>query len=150
MKIRIETIKNLNETEIVIRAAKLSNEVIQIEQALANLGETKIALMRDSKEYFLPINNILFFEAVDGKTYAHTAKHIFTTKHRLYELENTLPRYFMRISKSTVVNSKRILSITRNLTGPSLIHFSGSHKQINVSRQYYKDLRNKLIRKELI
>lgn len=106
-------------------------------------------MSRDNKEYFLSINNILFFEAIDSKTYAHTNKNVYTTKHRLYELENILPGYFIRISKSAIINSNRILSINRNLTGPGLIHFSSSHKQINVSRQYYKKLRDKLTGKKL-
>lgn len=145
MKIRIETSKNLNETEIVIRCPDINDEVLKIQQALSNLHDNKLALARGNKEYFLPINTILFFEAVDGKTYAHSNEHIFTSKHRLYELENLLPSHFARISKSSIINTNRILSITRNIAGPSLIHFRGSHKQISVSRSYYKNLRSKLV-----
>lgn len=144
MKIRIETSKNLKETEVVIRCGELNGEVMKIQQALSNINDSKLALMRDDKEYFLPVDTMLFFETVDGKTYAHSQEYIFTSKLKLYELENLLPSHFTRISKSAIINTKRILSITRNLTGPSLIRFSKSYKQISVSRSYYKDLRNKL------
>lgn len=145
MKIRIELQKDLNETEVVIRCRELDEEVMRIQQSLSKLSDSKIALVRDDKEFFLSMNTILFFEAVDGKTYAHSSEHIFTSKYRLYELENLLPKYFVRISKSAIVNTNRIISITRNLTGPSLIRFKGSHKQISVSRSYYKGLRSKLV-----
>ena len=144
MKIRIETIKNLNETEIVIRCPEIDDKVLRIQQALVDVNESKLALVRDGKEYFLPTNIILFFETVDNKTYAHSSKNIFTSKHRLYELEKLLPPSFVRVGKSTIINTGRVLSITRNLTGPSLVHFQKSHKQINVSRGYYKNLRDKL------
>lgn len=61
-----------------------------------------------------------------------------------YELEEFLPRYFMRISKSTILNTNKVYSIQRNLTASSVIEFQNTHKQIYVSRYYYKPLKNKL------
>ena len=65
-----------------------------------------------------------------------------TTDTKLYELEEILPRKFVRISKSSIVNSDKIYSIQKNLTASSLIEFKNTHKQIYVSRSYYKLLKN--------
>jgi len=144
MKIRIDIDENLREPEIVIRGraddvAKLQNAVLTAAKSAQNL-----ALIRDGRDYYLPAESILFFEAVDGKTWAHTAKNIYEIKQKLYELENILPSSFARISKSAIIGTKYILSISHNLAGPSLVRFRGSVKQINVSRGYYKNLVNKL------
>ena len=69
---------------------------------------------------------------------AHTAERMYEAQYRLYELEEMLPRYFMRISKSTIVNLNQIYSVTRNLTASSVVEFFESSKKVYVSRNYYK------------
>src|SRR5699024_681198 len=92
-------------------------------------------------EYYLSLTDILFFET-DAKTvYAHTAKDIYETKYRLYELETLLPAYFMRVSKSTILNCREIYSITKSISASSLVEFKNCHKQVYVSRNYYKTLK---------
>lgn len=70
-------------------------------------------------------------------------------KIQLYELEELLPGSFMRISKSAIVNTSHIYSISRNLTASSVVAFADTHKQVYVSRYYYKPLINKLEEKRL-
>ncbi|MDR1196958.1 MAG: LytTR family transcriptional regulator [Candidatus Nomurabacteria bacterium] len=151
MKIRIETDKNLREPEIIIRTRGLDGDSAQLQSAIVNaLAKTRrLTLTRGGKEFYLPPDDVLFFESVDGRTFAHTASQIFESKQRLYELEDSLPSSFARISKSVIANTRRILAVTRNLTGPSLIQFRGSHKQISVSRSYFKMLRDKLNERSL-
>lgn len=99
-----------------------------------------LILTRGETEYFIPQDQILFFET-EGKTItAHTADKMYETQYRLYELEEMLPGYFMRVSKSTIVNLNQIYSITRNLTASSVVEFSDSIKKVYVSRNYYKSL----------
>ncbi len=64
--------------------------------------------------------------------------------HKLYELEELLPRAFIRISKSAILNSSKVYSIARNLTASSRVEFFGSHKAVFVSRNYYKLLKDKI------
>ncbi|MDR3125591.1 MAG: LytTR family transcriptional regulator [Candidatus Nomurabacteria bacterium] len=151
MKIRIETDNNLREPEIIIRSQRLDGDAAELQSAIMKaLAKTrKLTLFRGGKEFYLSPDDVLFFESVDGKTYAHTTQQIFESKQRLYELENSLPSSFVRISKSAIADTRRILAITRNLTGPSLIQFRGSHKQISVSRGYFKMLRDRLNERSL-
>lgn len=151
MKIRIETDDKLNEPEIIIRARDLDDDVMKfqavVHEALAR--NRKLSLVKNDKEYFVEPENILFFESVDGTTFAHSRDNLFKVKMRLYELEEILPNSFVRASKSAIIGTRHILSISRNLAGPSLVQFRGSHKQINVSRSYYKLLRDKLNERSL-
>ena len=95
------------------------------------------------------MDEILFFETDSDGINAHTRDNIYQTKYKLYELEELLPGSFMRISKSAIVNTSHIYSISRNLTASSVVAFADTHKQVYVSRYYYKPLINKLEEKEV-
>ena len=142
MKVRIEIHEDLTEDEVVIRCARINESVLKLQNIVSDIGcNTKsLVLTRGETDYFVPQEQILFFET-EGKTVsAHTADKMYETQYRLYELEEMLPGSFMRISKSTIVNLNRIYSITRNLTASSVIEFSDSIKKVYVSRNYYKAL----------
>lgn len=76
--------------------------------------------------------------------HAHTRDGIYRIRSKLYELEETLPGSFMRVSKSAILNVHHVYSIERNLTASSIVQFQGTHKQVFVSRHYYKALRERL------
>ncbi|ETJ26632.1 LytTr DNA-binding protein, partial [human gut metagenome] len=65
-------------------------------------------------------------------------------KLKLYELEECLPRYFCRISKSTITNIKAIYSLEKSFSGTSSIRFYDTHKQVHVFRHYFQFLKEKL------
>ena len=146
MKVRIETTPHLSDDEIVIRC-KQSNETIEKLYKMltdeANLN-SDLVFYKKGEEFFFPLQNVLFFETSADNVYAHTADDAFHVKFRLYELEEFLPAYFVRVAKSTIINVKHILSINRNLTSASLVQFYNSHKKVYVSRLYYKTLKQKL------
>ena len=133
MKIRIETEADIEE-EIVIKCRQLTPEIIRLQQTLSEMTGrgSQLALF------------ILFFETEGTSVMAHTAAEAYETRLRLYELEELLPASFMRISKSSIVNTDRIYSINRNLAASSAVEFQGTHKQVYVSRGYYKALKEKL------
>ena len=142
MKVRIDIQSNLEEDEIIIRCASINETVLQIQNLISNFGTDakSLTLLKGDTEYFIPQEQILFFETESKMVIAHTAEKMYETQYKLYELEEILPRYFMRISKSTIVNLKQIYSITRNLTASSKVEFYDSIKKVYVSRNYYKAL----------
>ena len=146
MKIRIDIDENVNETEVVIKCKEITEGITKLQSALLDSLSDKMTLelMKDDKEFFLSPDEILFFESQGGSTYAHTAVETFETKLKLYELEELLPRKFLRVSKSAILDVEKVYSIAKNITGPSIVQFRGSHKQINVSRQYFNILKSKL------
>lgn len=145
MKIRIEIDDSL-EDEIVIRCHEINNCILQMQRAAMEEAEhgRHMALCQGDTEYYLPLEDILFFETGQKAVYAHTREQILETGYKLYELEELLPGSFLRISKSAIVNLTQIYSITRNLAASSLIEFRNSHKRVYVSRNYYKLLAERL------
>jgi len=146
MKIKIEIEDNLTENEIVIHCNQIDENIKQIQEAIVSISRTqeKFILFKEETEYYVSLNKILFFETQENVVYAHTRKDVYQTKLRLYELENLLPDNFMRISKSAILNLNHVFSITRNITASSEVQFEGTHKQIYISRNYYKSMKSRL------
>ena len=151
MKIKMEIDENLTEEEIVIRGSALTEEMAAVQRAVADVLARKqtLTFYKNETEYYIPLDEILFFETEDGGISAHTASDVYTVKYKLYELEQVLPRNFIRISKSTILNVSKVYSVERNLTASSIVQFAGSHKQVYVSRYYYKSLKISLEEKRL-
>ena len=151
MKVKIEIEPELQENEILIRCSSLDETTTKIQQAVADIIAQKSCwcFIKNATEYYLPLEKILFFETADNTIHAHTVKDMYETKYKLYELEEKLPGYFMRVSKSTILNINYVYSITRNLTASSVVEFQNTHKQVYVSRSYFKALKSRLEEKRL-
>lgn len=152
MKIHIELNPELQEEEVVIRCPALSGKITRMQRALSDIGGHcgKITLYQGDTEFYLDPDDILFFETGLKCIEAHTAKEIFQTGYKLYELEESLPGSFMRISKSAILNTNKVYAIKRNLAASSVVEFKHTHKQVYVSRNYYRPLKVKLEEKRII
>ena len=144
MKLSIEISDGSTEDEVIIRCGRVDDTVSKIQEFIRSLSTPKMAFYKGTQEYYLPIEDILFFETNGEQIFAHTTNDAFKVKYRLYELEEMLPWYFIRAAKGTIVNTQRIYAINRNLTSSSQIGFTGTHKQIYVSRHYFKSLKARM------
>lgn len=152
MKVVIEVDEDLGEECIIIKCRQLNENMIKLQSLLAEHtnSDRNILLHKDEKSYYMPLDKILFFETQNKEIWAHTINEMYGTDYKLYELEEFLPGCFMRVSKSTIVNLNHIYSITKNITASSVVEFNGCHKQIYVSRNYYKALVERLDEKRKI
>ncbi len=139
MKLRIEIDENFDD-EVIIRCKSLTDEIKLLQDVIGNAvdKDARLVFTLNDTEYYINRNDILFFETVENKTAAHTADKIYYTNYKLYELEEILPKSFMRISKSSIINCKKVSAITKNITGASEVLFKDSPKKVYVSRMYFK------------
>ena len=146
MKITVDLDENYIENEVVIKCSKINEEIIELQKVISTYKSknVKIKLYKVNVVYYELLENIIFFETEGYVVKAHTRDEIFMTKNRLYELEQILPYYFCRISKSAIVNVKEIYSISKNITASSKIEFKDTYKYVFVSRGYFKPLKNKI------
>ena len=144
MKLRIEVTDGSSEDEIIIRCGRVDDSVLKLQAYIQDMSAPKMIFYKGTQEYYLPLEEILFFETEGEQIHAHTVNDAFRVKYRLYELEEKLPHYFVRAAKGTIVNTTHIYSINRNLTSSSQVKFSGTHKHIYVSRHYYSSLKDKM------
>jgi len=146
MKVHIEVDDSMSNDEVLIRCGRADEKIQRICRLILEHegAEPNITFYKGNREYYFSLSNILFFETEGEHIYAHTEDDTYLIKFRLYELEDMLPRSFVRVAKSTIVNAAKVYSITRNITSASLIQFAGSHKQVYASRYYYNDLQQRL------
>lgn len=151
MNIRIEVEPELEREEIIIRCKDVNQNVMEMQKAICeiSLGSSRWEFTKQNKKYYLELKNILFFETSKDGICVHTKDDMYHTEYKLYELEERLPGYFMRISKSTILNLDYIYAITRNITSFSTVEFQGTEKQVYVSRSYYKALQARLEERRL-
>ena len=152
MKIRIETDSSITEDEVIIRCGKISDSILKMEHALNDLciSDTNFIFYKGDTEFYLPLDSILFFETEDNQVFAHTKKDVYQTKYRLYELEELLPGSFIRVIRTRrYCTSVMFYPLKRTYPASSEVWFEGTHKQVYVSRNYYKQLKQRLEEKRL-
>ncbi len=146
MKIIFDIEKEIEEDTIHIRCKGLSDEILEIQKQIENiLSKSKeIIVYKDDTEYYIKLDKVLFFETSDKDIILHTTDNIFTVKSKLYELQEILPDNFIRISKSTILNVSKVYAIQKNGFSNGMIEFLNTHKQVSVSRSYYKAFKLKM------
>ena len=145
LRVRIEIDSNIEEDEIIIKCKELTKSIQKIEETIQQENQIiNFTFYKDNTEYYIPLNSILFFETSGNEINAHTSNEIYKVKYKLYELEEILPINFIRVSKSTILNVDHIFSIEKNLTASSIVQFNKTHKQVYVSRNYYKKLKERI------
>lgn len=146
MKFTLKQDLSLDENEIIIKHNGDAKTITALYDFLLNQSKTSasLELYKDDQQFYLDINDLIFFETSSGIIYAHTISQALETKYKLYELEDLLPDNFVRISKSTICNVKYIHSINRNLTASGLVRFRNTSKEVYVSRMYYPNLKLQL------
>jgi DNA-binding LytR/AlgR family response regulator len=145
MKFRCEVQLGADE-EIVIKCSERSEKIKRLEKIIENaLGaDAEMILTLGDAEYFVPKQDILFFETSDGKVTAHTRERMYYADSTLFQLEGILPNCFMRVSKSCILNVMQISAISHNITGNGEVLFKDTAKKVYVSRGYYKALKEKI------
>ncbi len=145
MIVKIEIDDNISDDEILIKCKEITEGIKRIQKIASDSAkQADIHFYKDNTEYYLTLDSVLFFETSGTSIHAHTNDNFYEVKNKLYELENTLPSNFVRVSKSTIINVNHIYSIEKNITSSSSVQFNDTHKQIYVSRNYYKVLKQRI------
>ena len=104
LKIQLYKKDGLSEPEIDIRYSKLSKQLNRIIHYIKQ-QENVIEGFIQSNMYQIPLNDILYFEIVDRKTFIYTRTEIYECKKNLLTLEHELAETnIVRISKNVLLN----------------------------------------------
>lgn len=135
MRVSVQRIQELAEIEIIINCPEETNEVRNIVSKLNSI-DGKVQ-GRINGEYFqLSADDILYIDSVDRKTFLYSESAIYETDKRLYELETSLKHCsFFRVSKSIIINLKRVKSLRPEI-GSRLLLTMDNDEKIIASRQY--------------
>lgn len=143
MKINLDIDGKYDDIEVIIRAPHLNNDIERM-IAMMRMIDMQIAVRKDNETVLLDTDKILYVEAVDRKTFVYTNADTYESELKLYELEQQLiERDFLRISKQSIVNLRKIRSLKTDVNRKIRITLQNG-EQIVVSRMYSDELRRKL------
>ena len=143
MKINLDIDGKYDDIEVIIRAPHLNNDIERM-VAMMRMIDMQIAVRKDNETVLLDTDKILYVEAVDRKTFVYTNADTYESELKLYELEQQLvERDFLRISKQSIVNLRKIRSLKTDVNRKIRITLQNG-EQIVVSRMYSDELRRKL------
>ena len=112
MKLFVKEKCDVKETEVEIRCRIRDREVDDLIAGLRSATNTIIGEKENGDTCQVPVARILYFEAIEGRVFAYLEREVVKIKHTLYEVEETYRHnYFVRISKSTVVNLRTITNM---------------------------------------
>ena len=143
MEIRLLKIAKERPEEIEIRCHEITEEIREI-VTFVKTRQGQLTGIQDGKQYEIPVLDVCYIEAVDNRVFLYTAKQVYETKQKLYELEELLKeKYFLRISKSLLVNLMKVTSIKPAFNGRFLAILQGG-EEIIISRKYAPELKKAL------
>ena len=143
MKFNLIIDKNKDE-EITLTVHERSDIVNKIEAIVAELnGSDRLVAYNDEEMKLLNFSDIECVTVIDGKTYAVDTKGAkLRLKKRLFELEDLLPSYFIRINKSAIANEKRLEKFTTAFSGAVDAVFKCGYVEY-VSRRCFAEIKRR-------
>lgn len=143
MKVSVEEQKGLTETEVVIRCPAMDGQVMRLMELL-RLSDARLTGVREGETYLLDAAQVLYIDTVDRSTFLYTADGVYETDLRLYELEEQLvPREFLRVSKSVIINFDQVRALRPDFGGRMRLTMSNG-EVVMANRQYVPAIKAKL------
>ena len=143
MKYKLIIDKDADE-EIIARVHAPSSLTEQIENLVCKFsGAESIMGYKNDEMRKLLFSEIECITVIDKKVIAIDTKcNSYVLKERLYELENILPTYFIRINKSTLANEHRILQFDAAYSGGVNAVFQCGYRDY-ISRRCFSQIKRR-------
>ena len=143
MKLTIDKNELYLDPEIIVKCKEI-DDVLQDIISYIGVADKKMIGEVDGELFFIPLNNILYFESVDKVVYIYTDKQVYRSSAKLYVLEEQLAEtYFARVSKTTILNLKKLSSV-RSAKNAKLEGLLINKEKILISRQYVAEIKKRL------
>lgn len=135
-----------SEEEIVARVHSESELTRDIENLiLTYAGSDKLLAMGEDEMTYIPFSDIECITVIDRKVYAIDGKgKKYRVKSKLFELEEMLPSYFVRINKSSLGNSDRIKRFKTAFNGSLDVEFDCGYVDY-VSRRCLSEVKRRFL-----
>jgi len=136
--------KSLEEARVIVQAPARTKDVDELIEAISNIAPSPISGYSDGVITKLGKDSIIRIYSKDKRVYADTIDSSYLIKSTLYQLEETLPKQFVRISNSEIVNTDKIIRLDLNLAGTIKVSLQGDI-ETKVSRRYISKVKEVLM-----
>ena len=144
MKVNLFVSRDIEEPHADIHTNELTDNITKAMSILESDDTNEILAVKNGSDITLLEFNDVFMLRVENKqvkVYAENKEYLI--RKPLYQVEESLSGDFVRISKTTIVNLKKIKRVAPSLKGMMFIELKNGLKD-NISRKYLPDFKNAL------
>ena len=144
MKVNLFVSRDIEEPHAEIHTNELTDNITKAMSILESDDTNEILAVKNGSDITLLQFDDVFMLRVENKqvkVYAENNEYLI--RKPLYQVEESLSGDFVRISKTTIVNLKKIKRVAPSLKGMMFIELKNGLKD-NISRKYLPDFKNAL------
>ena len=144
MKVNLFVSRDIEEPHADIHTNELTDNISKAISILESDESSEIlAVKKGSDIALLEFSEIYMFRVENKRVKVFTENKEYVIKKALYQVEESLTTDFVRISKTTIVNLKKIERVAPSLKGMMFIQLKNGLKD-NISRKYLPDFKRAL------
>ena len=153
MKVNLFVSKDLEEPYAEIYTDALTDNIQKAMVLLENETEAEteegmndnsiLAVKKGQDIVLLDFEDIFMIRVEEKQTIVYTENKDYLVKKPLYQIEENLDANFVRVSKATIVNLRKIKRVAPSLRGMMFIELKNGLKD-NISRKYLSDFKEAL------
>lgn len=144
MKVNLFVSRDIEEPHADIHTNELTDNVTKAISILeSDESNDMLAVKKGSDIALVELDNIFMFRVENKQVKVYTEKDEYLIKKPLYQVEDSLSVDFVRISKTTIVNLKKVERVAPSLKGMMFIQLKNGLKD-NISRKYLPDFKQAL------
>ena len=144
MKVNLFVSRDIENPHADIHTNELTENISKAINILESEDQSEMmAVNNDSDITLLELKDIYMFRVEDRKVRVYTENDDYIIKKPLYQVEDGLSDDFVRVSKTTIVNLKKVKRVAPSLKGMMFIELKNGLKD-NISRKYLPDFKRAL------
>ena len=144
MKVNLFVSRDIDEPHADIHTNELTDNISKAINILESEDQNDLLAVKDGSNItLLELMDIYMFRVEDKKVRVYTENNDYLIKKPLYKIEYGLNEDFVRVSKTTIVNLKKIKRVAPSLRGMMFIELKNGLKD-NISRKYLPDFKRAL------
>lgn len=143
MKVNVVVEPDLEEEYVEIHVKRITDEITRLSELIQNKSQAITGMDEYERIVVIEKTNIVALHAEKKWCRIYTDTSNYSCRKRLYEVENMLGTDFMKISKSIIVNLRKIESVEAVFNGMLLLRMKNGSKEY-VSRTYLPQMKEYL------
>ena len=144
MKVNLFVSRDIEEPYADIHTNELTDNITKAMSILESDDSSEmLAVKKGSDIALLEFSDVYMFRVEDKQVKVYTESSEYQIKKPLYQVEEGLTSDFVRISKTTIVNLKKVERVAPSLKGMMFIQLKNGLKD-NISRKYLPDFKQAL------
>ena len=144
MKVNLFVSRDIEEPYADIHTNELTDNITKAMSILESDDSSEmLAVKKGSDIALLEFSDVYMFRVEDKQVKVYTEDKEYQIKKALYQVEENLTSDFVRISKTTIVNLKKVERVAPSVKGMMFIQLKNGLKD-NISRKYLPDFKQAL------